>query len=302
MSFNYNKPNYFNQPINTFSAYGQPDSFGLSPYGLDASQLAEPKMMPQSYVNAKSPFPSSQTPSVPYFDPKILRPPDSYEEMIRKNIEGYQGGLKTAMPGAVLKTDDKEVDSILANFRTPSINPPLTTEIQQQGNINPMAMAKAYQKFTSSPEPSLGLNELQWGDGSSVHPNAFGAGDSSSWLDNLSGGDASWTDSITGSDAWSGMFGGGGTEALPGTYGVSGGDSLGSGFTGVGEGSAVGDAGSAGSGGHPWLSYAKIGYDLFDDTNPDTQKITGNTYSDAVARAVMAYYTLGLSELFYGIL
>ena len=279
-----------------YYGYTQPNYFGPDPYGVHYGgvRLNEPRMMPQAYADPMNPFPSAQGQKGPYFDPEILKTPVTYKDMVKKNIGGYTNNLKSAMPGQVLPTDDEEIDGILGNFRTPRINPPQNAQIQQPGNINPTAMAKGLNKmFGGGQTGDIQAGDFQWGDGTDV---AGSMGNDSSWTDQLFGGDTSW---------FGGTFGGGGNEAVAGTYGVSGGDSLGADFGGVGQGTAGADAGSASSsasGGQPWLAYANIGKDLFDDDNPDSQKITGNTYSDAVARAVMAYYTAGLSELFYGMI
>ena len=59
-------------------------------------------------------------------------------------------------------------------------------------------------------------------------------------------------------------------------------------------------SGASGASGQPWLAYANIAKDLFVG-GPGSEKITGSTAGDAVIRAAAAYYTFGVSELFYGL-
>ena len=85
-----------------------------------------------------------------------------------------------------------------------------------------------------------------------------------------------------------------------GTFGTTGGATIGQGGGSLGGTSALGGEAAAGGagGGHPWMAYANIGKDLIMG-GPGSEKITGNTYGDAVLRGAAAYYTMGLSEIPY---
>ena len=64
---------------------------------------------------------------------------------------------------------------------------------------------------------------------------------------------------------------------------------------------AQGGASSAGSNAGGYMAAAKIGYDTIEG-GEQSKKISGNTYVDTVMRGVAAYYTAGMSEIFYGLL
>ena len=115
-------------------------------------------------------------------------------------------------------------------------------------------------------------------------------------------------------DFFGGMFGGGSADTLYGlpeesfsgmmeqAYGASGTEGL---LGGAGAGPEFGleTAEAAGGAGqtHPYLAYLNIFLDTLSG-GPESKKITGSTYADSVARAAAAYYTYGLSEIFYAIL
>ena len=64
---------------------------------------------------------------------------------------------------------------------------------------------------------------------------------------------------------------------------------------------AQGGASSAGSNAGGYMAAAKIGYDTIEG-GEQSKKISGNTYVDTVMRGVAAYYTAGMSEIFYSLL
>jgi hypothetical protein len=115
-------------------------------------------------------------------------------------------------------------------------------------------------------------------------------------------------------DFFGGMFGGSSPETLYGlpeesfsgmmeqAYGASGTEGL---LGGAGAGPEFGletaeAAGGAGQS-HPYLAYLNIFLDTLSG-GEGSKKISGNTYVDSVARAAAAYYSFGLSEIFYAIL
>jgi hypothetical protein len=87
----------------------------------------------------------------------------------------------------------------------------------------------------------------------------------------------------------------GGADLTRGTLGEPG-------FASISEAGDVADPTVLAEGsGHPYLAYLNIFLDTLSG-GPGSQKITGSTYADSVARAAAAYYSFGLSEIFYAIL
>ena len=88
----------------------------------------------------------------------------------------------------------------------------------------------------------------------------------------------------------------GGADLARGTLGETGFASIGEGVEGVSEATQLAEGS-----GHPYLAYLNIFLDTLSG-GEGSRKITGNTYADSVARAAAAYYSFGLSEIFYAIL
>jgi hypothetical protein len=96
--------------------------------------------------------------------------------------------------------------------------------------------------------------------------------------------------------------------APAGSFGTTGGSTIGAGGGSLGGTSAAGgeavsgmqgaDAAASGASGQPWLAYANIAKDLIVG-GPGSEKITGSTAGDAAIRAAAAYFTFGLSEIPY---